>query len=133
MATSVNEAAVGRPASAGEARGLKAIVVGSCVVLWVVSLFAITSLNSLRAEVKELRNTVDTVLSLSERQSLEAVQAIGKDGEVAYTFKHVAPPTTGLCAVSGGGMCGGGAGGAAAGGGCGAPVVPGSAPGAAAP
>lgn len=127
--TKVASAGAGCTGSAGEGRGLKALVVGSSVVLWVVALFAVTSLNSLRAEMKELRQTVDSVLLTTQAQSLEAMQAVGKDGEVAYTFQR-APQlaVTSPCGM-GAGSCGMGACGGESVGTCGGSTGAGSAAG----
>jgi len=87
----------------------------------VFALFAITSLNSLRAEVKDLRQDMQSVLETADAQSLDAMQMVDKDGQVTYTFKRLPPPAQGACGMGpgacgmGGGACGMGKAGA---GGC---------------
>jgi hypothetical protein len=102
---SVKDGAAGCGSGLADSRGLKALVVASSLVLWVLALFTIVSLNSLRAEMKALRTTTDTIMAFGERQSLEAMQAVDKDGEVVYTFKRIPPPDTHCCAASNTGTC----------------------------
>lgn len=91
------------------------MVVGSSVVLWAFALFAITALNSLRAEVKDLRHNMESVLSATDAQSLAAMQMVDKDGQVTYTFKRLPASAPGACGMAGG-ACGMGGGACALGG-----------------
>jgi hypothetical protein len=101
-----NQASACGTAAAAEGRGLKALMVGSSIVLWAFALYGITALNSLRADMKELQETVGSVLSITSNQNIDAMEVVGQDGEVVYTLKRPPPPPAGACGMGGMGACG---------------------------
>jgi hypothetical protein len=82
-------------------RSLRSALMGTCLILWVLSVFAIVSLYGIREQLGQLQREVANLAEASRQQDAQFLQALDKDGNVALTFRR-SMPDPGAC----GGTCG---------------------------
>lgn len=65
-------------------RALRSAIFGSSFIMWILAIFIIVSLNSIREELVEIRRSVDS--NLADIGGLSGYQLVDKDGNAVYTL-----------------------------------------------
>ena len=78
---------------------LRTTLIGSTVIFWIFSVFMIHAMNSLRAELKAMREQMNALIRVTAGQSPAQYRVVDPDGKVIYTpaagfFSTVGDPDT---------------------------------------
>ena len=68
---------------------LRTTLIGSTVIFWIFSVFMIHAMNSLRAELKAMREQMNALIRVTAAHSPGQYRVVDPDGKVIYTFERV--------------------------------------------
>jgi len=81
--------------AAAENRSLRAAVIGTSIIMWILAVFIINALNGIKSELQKLNKTVNEVTIVVAEQAVGRYQIVDKNGNVMYKFQSIPAPTEG--------------------------------------
>jgi len=90
---------------------LRAAVLGTCLVVWLLAVFAVLAINGVRRDLRSINTSMASMAAGVAGQNLAGLTVVDGDGKEVYALKAAVSP---VCGSEGAGSCG-------TGGGCGGP------------
>ena len=75
--------------AAAESRSLRAVVIGTSIIMWILALFIIYTLNGIKDQLEQLNTTLNDVATLTSSHALGNYQIVDRSGKVVYKFQTV--------------------------------------------
>ncbi len=87
---------------------LRAAVLGTCVAVWILAVFMITSINAMREDVSQIRTTTESVLIGVNTPNLAGMRVVDSSGAEVYSLQPALAPEgqEEVCAQGSGGGTG---------------------------
>lgn len=70
-------------------RSLRSAIIGSSIVLWILTIFLINIMYSVNAKLGELKQYLQINMAMFGSRSIEQYQIVDKDGNLVYRFEQV--------------------------------------------
>ena len=68
---------------------LRTTMIGSTVIFWIFAIFMIHAMNSLRAELKAMREQMNALIRVTSAHSPGQYRVVDPEGNVIYSFERV--------------------------------------------